>query len=55
MDPVPTVSSPPPSPRVTEVPPPDARDRLHSLAQQLLHSRNAQLLREYLMLRARLR
>lgn len=55
MDPVTPVSSPPPSPRVVDTPPADARDRLHALAQQLLRSRDAQLLREYLLLRARLR
>lgn len=49
------ISSPPPSPPVPEAPPPDARDRLHALAQQLIRIRDAQLLRDYLRLRASLR
>ena len=50
-----SVSSPPLSPRAPEAPPPDARDRLHQLADLLLKTHDARLLREYLLLRSRLR
>jgi len=49
------VSSPPPLLRVPEPVAPDARDRLHQLAALLLRTHNAQLLREFLLLRSRLR
>ncbi len=49
------VSSPPPTERPVEPPPPDARDRMHQLASALTDTRDVQLLREYLRLRAAIR
>ena len=49
------VSSPPPSGNPAPSPAPDARDRLHALADALVRQRDPQLLRQYLTLRNTLR
>lgn len=51
----PSVSSPPPSANPAPAAAPDARDRLHSLADALIRNRDPQLLRQYLTLRSCLR
>ncbi len=51
----PPLSSPPPTPRSSPEPPLQARDRLILLASLLSESRDAQVLRDYLRLRARIR
>lgn len=50
-----SVQSPPPSPRPVNPSPPDARDRLIQLAEQLSHAPDVRLLREYLRLRSSIR
>ena len=51
----PSVSSPPPSANPAPAPEPDARERLHTLADALVRQRDPQLLRQYLTLRSSLR
>ena len=49
------VSSPPPSANPAPSSPPDARERLHTLADALVRQRDPHLLRQYLTLRSSLR
>jgi len=54
-EPITPVSSPPPAANPPTPPAPDARDRLHALADTLAKRRDAHLLRQFLLLRAALR
>lgn len=48
-------ASPPPAAQPPDPPPPDPRQRLHDLAGLLIRRVDPRLLREYLLLRRRLR